>query len=141
MAVYEATIPQIDVNDKKIVVNDFKFSDGDFVKQRENMLVIETAKAVSDFYAEQSGYIVYCVEEGDELTIGDIVAFLCDTAEEAINLSAEINEKRKINKVSYKATQKAILLAQEKGVDLNELKKDGIIKEIDVINYIENRSN
>jgi len=31
MKIYECKIPQIDVNDKRIVVNDFRFMDGNYV--------------------------------------------------------------------------------------------------------------
>ena len=83
MKIYECKIPQIDVNDKRIVVNDFRFMDGNYVNQKETILSLETAKAISEFYTENSGYIAYAVEEGDELTIGDIVAVIFDNESEA----------------------------------------------------------
>ena len=57
MNIYECKIPQIDVNDKRIVVNDFRFNDGSYVNQKETILSLETAKAISEFYTEASGYI------------------------------------------------------------------------------------
>ena len=131
MKIYECKIPQIDVNDKRIVVNDFRLNDGSYVNQKETILSLETAKAISEFYTEASGFIAYTAEEGDELTIGDIVAVIFDKESEA----------KEAQRKKYKATAKAEKLAKELGVDLEQIKKDGIIKEADVRDYFNSRMN
>lgn len=132
MIKYECKIPQIDVNDKIIVVNDFTVKGGSFVEKNQTILALETAKAISEFYTEETGYIAYVVQEGDELTIGDTVAEIYDSAEEALARSEEIKNKIKANTKTYKATAKAEKMAQELGVDIASINKNGIIKEADV---------
>ncbi len=141
MKLYDCVIPQIDVNDKQVTVDEFRFQDGDFVNKMETILSLETAKAVSEFYTEETGYIAYVVEEGDELSIGDIVAKIFDNKEEAVKLADDLKQQRELEKPTYKATAKAIRLAEELGVDLNAVQKNGIIREADVqSHYDENRS-
>ena len=139
MKIYECKIPQIDVNDKRIVVNDFRFMDGNYVNQKETILSLETAKAISEFYTETSGYIAYAVEEGDELTIGDIVAVIFDNELDAKEYAKKLKETRELQRKDYKATAKAEKLAMELGVDLEQIKKDGIIKEADVREFYNKR--
>mgnify|MGYP001423430414 CR=1 FL=1 len=139
MNIYECKIPQIDVNDKRIVVNDFRFNDGSYVNQKETILSLETAKAISEFYTEASGYIAYAVEEGDELTIGDIVAVIFDNELDAKEYAKKLKETRELQRKDYKATVKAEKLAMELGVDLEQIKKDGIIKEADVREFYNKR--
>ena len=135
MKLYECIIPQIDVNDKRIVVNDFRFNEGDRVSKLDTILSLETAKAVSDFYTEESGFIAYCVEEGDELSIGSVVANIYDNPEEARIYAKEIAAQRASEHKLYKATSKAVKLASELGVNLDDIGKVGIIKEADVRAY------
>ena len=139
MKIYECKIPQIDVNDKRIVVNDFRFNDGSYVNQKETILSLETAKAISEFYTEASGYIAYAVEEGDELTIGDIVAVIFDNELDAKEYAKKLKETRELQRKDYKATVKAEKLAMELGVDLEQIKKDGIIKKADVREFYNKR--
>ena len=135
MIKYECKIPQIDVNDKRIVVNDFRLKDGSLVEKNQTILSLETAKAVSEFYTEETGYIAYVVQEGDELAIGDIVALIFSTSQEAVAHAELIKMNREDNVKAYKATAKAEKMAHELGVDLALIKKDGIIKEVDVKQY------
>jgi len=139
MKIYECKIPQIDVNDKRIVVNDFRFMDGNYVNQKETILSLETAKAISEFYTETSGYIAYAVEEGDELTIGDIVAVIFDNESEAKEYAECLKNAREAQRKKYKATAKAEKLAKELGINLEQIEKDGIIKEADVKDYYNRR--
>ena len=139
MNIYECKIPQIDVNDKRIVVNDFRFNDGSYVNQKETILSLETAKAISEFYTEASGFIAYTAEEGDELTIGDIVAVIFDKESEAKEYAQLLKEAKEAQRKKYKATAKAEKLAKELGVDLEQIKKDGIIKEADVREFYNKR--
>lgn len=136
MLLYNCVIPQIDVNDKKVVVSDFLFNNGDIVNKLDNILSLETAKAVSDFYSEETGYISYCVEEFAEISIGDTVAKIFDNQEEAINFANDLKIKNEMLEPQYKATAKAEKLAKELNVDLNLLNKDGIIKEKDVLDFV-----
>ena len=135
MIKYECKIPQIDVNDKRIVVNDFTVKDGSYVEKNQTILSLETAKAVSEFYAEESGYIAYVVQEGDELAIGDAVALIFNTPDEALTKAEEFKAILEAKTKTYKATAKAEKLAQELGIDISLIKKDGIIKEADVKEY------
>ena len=135
MIIYECKIPQIDVNDKRIVVNEFRFKDGSLVEKNQTILSLETAKAVSEFYTEETGYIAYVAQEGDELTIGDTVALIFDTSENAIAHADKLIIERQVNVKSYKATAKAEKLALELGIDIALIKKDGIIKEADIKKY------
>ena len=102
---------------------------------------METAKSISEFYTETSGYIAYAVEEGDELTIGDIVAVIFDNEIEAKEYAECLKNAREAQRKKYKATVKAEKLAKELGIDLGQIEKDGIIKEADVMDFYNRRLN
>lgn len=132
----EIVIPQIDVNDDKVTIENLEFEDGQKVNKDDIIFSVSTAKSVEDFICEYSGFIVFNVEDGDEVEIGATVAFIFETKEIALIKSEELKQKRD-NAVSYSASKKAIKYANEINFDLAKIKKNGIIKVKDIKQYIE----
>ena len=130
MAYKEIKIPQVNVNDEQVTIEDIVFNNLDKVAKGDVIFSISTAKAIEDYICEDSGYIVYLVSEGDEIDIGATVAYIFDTEEEAKSKLNEIENKEE--KIEIKATKKAIKFAQEKNFDLSQIKKDGIITVKDI---------
>jgi len=132
----EIVIPQIDVNDDKVTIESLEFEDGQKVNKDDVIFSVSTAKSVEDFICEYSGFIVFNVEDGDEVKIGTTVAFVFETKEIALRKSEEIQQKRDAI-VTYSASKKAIKYANEILFNLVKIKKDGIIKVKDIKEYIE----
>jgi pyruvate/2-oxoglutarate dehydrogenase complex dihydrolipoamide acyltransferase (E2) component len=134
----EITIPQIDVNDEKVTIEDIVFADGAYVKKDEIIFTVSTAKAVEDFICEFEGYITYLVEDGDEVKIGASVSIIFDTKEMAISKSNAIKlEKESV--VTVNASKKAIKFADEISFDLTQIKKNGVIKVKDIEEFLEKK--
>ena len=134
----EITIPQIDVNDDKVTIENIMFTDCEFVKKNEIIFTVSTAKAVEDFVCEFEGYITYLVEDGDEVKIGATVAVIFDLQEMAISKSNEIKLEKE-NIVTINASKKAIRYAEEIKFNLAQIKKNGVIKVKDIEEFLEKK--
>jgi len=132
----EIIIPQIDVNDDKVTIENIEFDDGAYVKKDDIIFSVSTAKAVEDFICELEGYITYLIEDGDEVNIGATVAIIFESEEMALLKSSEIKLK-KDSAVTFNASQKALKYAEEINFDLAQIEKSGIIKVKDIKDFIE----
>jgi len=132
----EIIIPQIDVNDDKVTIENIEFDDGAYVKKDDIIFSVSTAKAVEDFICEFEGYITYLIEDGDEVNIGATVAIIFESEEMALLKSSEIKLKKE-NTVTFNASQKALKYAEEINFDLAQIEKSGIIKVKDIKDFIE----
>lgn len=137
MNYYEIKIPQIDVNDDKVTIEDLVYKNLDYVEKNQIIFTVSTAKAVEDFICEFAGYIIYLVNDGDEIKMGDTAALIFEDKNEALN-EIKLFEKEKDEKESLNASHKAIDYAKEINFDLKKIKKDGIIKVRDIKEYIDN---
>ena len=137
MNYYEIKIPHIDVNDDKVTIEDLVYKNLDYVEKEQMIFTVSTAKAVEDFICEFSGYIIYLVNDGDEIKMGDTAALIYEDKNEAMEKLNLMEQEKKL-KVSVNASQKAIDYANEINFDLKKIKKEGIIKVKDIKEYIDN---
>jgi pyruvate dehydrogenase E2 component (dihydrolipoamide acetyltransferase) len=129
---------------------------GEEVKEGENILLIETEKAVVEIQSPASGYLLKkMAKEGDNVKVGTPLAMIGEKGEiaEEQMVVSPIKEEKKAEQIAVpvqptgpstriRATPKARRLAMEKGVKLAEIKgtgPDGIITEEDVLRYISSR--
>ena len=118
----------------EVEISQWLVKDGDIVKKDQTIAELDSDKATLDLPAEASGKITLKAEEGDSISVGDIVC-LIDTTEsrlEELNQPA-VTKVDLIKEEKTQTTQKenisvtplARSIASEKGIDLNVIKTQG----------------
>lgn len=135
----DLVIPTMDVNDTKVTIGDIQKGQLDFIEKGEMLYSTETSKATEDYCVDFSGYVVLFVGDLDEVEVGKSAGMIFELKEDAEKCFAEFNaSKEKERKLAtVNASKKAIAYAEEKGVDITLIKKEGIIKTQDIDEWIE----
>ena len=133
-------IPTSNVNDTKVTISDIRKKNLEYIEEDEVLYCVETSKAAEDFYPKYAGYVVLFVEDLDEVEVGKSAGMIFKSLDDAKAKLAEVEEaKQKAKKLaSVNASKKAIAYAEEKGVDITLIQKDGIIKTQDIDEWIAN---
>ncbi|MBK8372539.1 MAG: 2-oxoglutarate dehydrogenase complex dihydrolipoyllysine-residue succinyltransferase [Saprospiraceae bacterium] len=74
MSIIEMKVPTIGESITEVTLSQWLKKDGDFVKIDEPICEFESDKATLEFPAEASGKIIHVAKEGDDLSIGALVA-------------------------------------------------------------------
>ena len=132
--VLEMKIPSPGESITEVEISQWLVKDGDIVNKDQTIAEIDSDKATLDLPAEASGKITLKAEEGDSMSVGDIVC-LIDTSDasnsESINSESPLEnikeekniEPNKIEEVSI--TPLARNIASDKGIDINEIESKG----------------
>lgn len=133
-------IPTINVNDTKVTISDIRKENLEYIEEGEVLYSVETSKATEEYMCDFAGYVVLFVEDMDEVEVGKSAGMIFKSLDDAKAKMAEVEEtKQKAKKLaSVNASKKAIAYAEEKGVDITLIKKDGIIKTQDIDEWIAN---
>ena len=136
----DLVIPTLNVNDTQVTISDIQKNQLEFIEEGEMLYSTETSKATEDYLVDFSGYVVLFVEDMDEVEVGKSAGMIFELLEDAEACLAEVNAaKEKTKKLaSVNATKKAIAYAEERGVDITLIKKDGLIKTQDIDEWIAN---
>ena len=118
----------------EVEISQWVVKDGDIVKKDQTIAELDSDKATLDLPAEASGKITLKAEEGDSISVGDIVC-LIDTSESqleeltqpAVTKVDPIKEEKTqtTQKENISVTPLARSIASEKGIDLNVIKTKG----------------
>ena len=132
--VIEMKIPSPGESITEVEISQWLVKDGDIVNKDQTIAEIDSDKATLDLPAEASGKITLKAQEGDSMSVGDIVC-LIDTSEasnteESNSRSPQqsIKEEKKIelNKIDeISITPLARNIASDKGIDINEIHSKG----------------
>ena len=132
--VLEMKIPSPGESITEVEISQWLVKDGDIVMKDQTIAEIDSDKATLDLPAEASGKITLKAEEGDSMSVGDIVC-LIDTSDasnsESINLESQLQniiedkkiEPNKMDQISI--TPLARNIASDKGIDINEIRSKG----------------
>ena len=133
-------IPTINVNDTKVTNSDIRKENLEYIEEGEVLYSVETSKATEEYKCDFAGYVVLFVEDMDEVEVGKSAGMIFKSLDDAKAKLAEVEEaKQKAKKLaSVNASKKAIAYAEEQGVDITLIKKDGIIKTQDIDEWIAN---
>ncbi|MBK9255314.1 MAG: 2-oxoglutarate dehydrogenase complex dihydrolipoyllysine-residue succinyltransferase [Saprospiraceae bacterium] len=74
MSIVEMKVPTIGESITEVTLSQWLKKDGEFVKVDEPICEFESDKATLEFPAEASGKLIYVAKEGDDLSIGALVA-------------------------------------------------------------------
>ena len=127
--VLEMKIPSPGESITEVEISQWLVKDGDIVNKDQTIAEIDSDKATLDLPAEASGKITLKAQEGDTMSVGDIVC-LIDTSEASNSTSPKqsIKEVKKIesNKIDeISITPLARNIASDKGIDINEIHSKG----------------
>jgi 2-oxoglutarate dehydrogenase E2 component (dihydrolipoamide succinyltransferase) len=132
--VLEMKIPSPGESITEVEISQWLVKDGDIVTKDQTIAEIDSDTATLDLPAEASGKITLKAEEGDSMSVGDIVC-LIDTTEtsnsESENLEPQLQniiedkkiEPNKMDEISI--TPLARNIASDKGIDINEIRSKG----------------
>ncbi|MEK9755422.1 MAG: 2-oxoglutarate dehydrogenase complex dihydrolipoyllysine-residue succinyltransferase [Bacteroidota bacterium] len=143
--VLEMKIPSPGESITEVEISQWLVKNGDIVSKDQTIAEIDSDKATLDLPAEASGKITLKAEEGDSISVGDVVC-LIDTSESMNEISSNthIQEEKIIEKPiepiknnDVSITPLARNIATDRGIDLNEISTKGskITKE-DVLRVI-----
>ena len=132
--VLEMKIPSPGESITEVEISQWLVKDGDIVNKDQTIAEIDSDKATLDLPAEASGKITLKAQEGDSMSVGDIVCLIdtseASNAEESNSRSPQqsIKEEKKIelNKIDeISITPLARNIASDKGIDINEIHSKG----------------
>ena len=136
---YKVYINKEAASDDKVTVCDKYFNDGDCIEKGDIIGSVETSKATIDIEAEISGYIHYTSEMQEELPVGSIFAYITQDKNFVIpNLSDNCADNIPGSEILI--SRKAQKLIKDRGLDPKVFAASGIVREIDVLNYLESVS-
>jgi pyruvate/2-oxoglutarate dehydrogenase complex dihydrolipoamide acyltransferase (E2) component len=127
-------IPQLNVNDNKVTIENLRFKNLDFVEEGDVLYTVSTSKSVEDYEVDFSGYIVFFVTEGDDVEIGKSAGMIFKDRQHAETKVDEIKEK--VDLINTNVSKKALEYAKQINFDLSKIVKDGIIKTKDIDDYL-----
>jgi acetyltransferase-like isoleucine patch superfamily enzyme len=142
---HDIVLAQIDVNDEELRLYQYQYKNRDHIEKDSVLLTCESSKAVTEITSAYTGYIYFLFEEDAVVEVNSVIAIVFDSIKEY----DEFLDSRKKADSSHgedassgsMATAKAKKLAFEKNVDLADIKKEGIIKEDDVVSFLEAQRN
>ena len=118
----------------EVEISQWLVKDGDIVRKDQTIAELDSDKATLDLPAEASGKITLKAQEGDSMSVGDVVCLIdssesvteIETDEVESNIEPIEEEKTKITQSkNISVTPLARNIASEKGIDLNEIITEG----------------
>ena len=132
----EILVPLLNANEPEARLVIIHVKDGQSIKEGMLLFTIETTKAAEDIVASETGFIRILTSEGDMLGVGDRLAVVTDTADEAL---AQFDPKRTASLIQdlsstnqpadLRITNPALALAKSLGLDLATLPAGQLVTE------------
>ena len=133
--VLEMKIPSPGESITEVEISQWLVSDGDIVSKDQTIAELDSDKATLDLPAETTGKISLKAEEGDTISVGEVVCIidtsfaseenLDKTSEKEQTSSIVKEEKLKSTSEEVTATPLAKKIAEETGVNLNQISTKG----------------
>ncbi len=116
--------------------------DREQVEKGQVVCLVETSKALLELEAPGEGLLHHLYAEGDEVELGGRIAVIVDTEEElgAAEQSRDAKPAPAEPARPANATRRAVELAEEHGIDLATIEKDGFITAEDVERLVAGRA-
>jgi len=133
--VHEMKIPSPGESITEVEISQWLVSEGDIVSQDQTIAELDSDKATLDLPAETAGKISLKAEEGDTISVGEVVCVIDTSFATEENLhkgnkkesssNVEKEETVKSNSEEVTATPLAKNIAKEAGVNLNQISSKG----------------
>jgi acetyltransferase-like isoleucine patch superfamily enzyme len=132
---FKACVPKIGVNDEYVTVAQWYVAKNAKVRKGEVVCSIETSKASLDIEAEAEGHIDYVVKEGGTLKIGEVL-FVINDSHDRIDEAPVKQKSPPAAPIGKGLTGKAKLLATKLNINTAQIRKEGRIKEKDLLDLV-----
>lgn len=141
----EIRVPRETVNDDLVTVQSWAVKHGDRVRAQDVVVHIETSKAVLDVEAESDGYVEILHAAGAEVPIGELVGRIHANALTGAGGHVPSTGGASSGGVTGGAagttiSKKAQVLIDQYGIDASVFEGKGLIREREVIAYLEERA-
>ncbi|MEO2147441.1 MAG: 2-oxoglutarate dehydrogenase complex dihydrolipoyllysine-residue succinyltransferase [Flavobacteriaceae bacterium] len=133
--VHEMKIPSPGESITEVEISQWLVSDGDIVSKDQTIAELDSDKATLDLPAETSGKISLKAEEGDTMSVGEVICLIDTSFASEINLDKGNKEESTSNVVKEEtiksnpeevtATPLAKNIAKQAGVNLNQISSKG----------------
>ena len=135
-SVIEIILTREDANTEFALLTEWLADDGSEVRKHDVVCLVETTKASLEIEAPGAGTIVHLYAEGAEVELGERIALIAESADELEQArgvrGSAATPAAPAAPTSRKATRKAVELAEQHGIDLDAIEKQGFITERDV---------
>ena len=131
----EIVLTREDANTEYALLAEWLVEDRADVEQGQPVCVVETTKATVEVESPGAGTIAQLYDEGVEVELGKVIAYVAETADELARIDSGKAEERPAAAApagDRKATRKAVELAERHGLDLSAIDKQGFITEKDI---------
>ena len=130
-------VPLLNANEPEARLVEIHIKDGQRVQKGDLLFTIETTKAASDVESPESGFARLLASEGDTLSVGAVLAYLTETADEPLEsissnqYSVSSSDQPAVSgqPEGLRMTKPARALAEQLGLDLSSLPTDRLITE------------
>ena len=133
--VHEMKIPSPGESITEVEISQWLVSDGDIVSKDQTIAELDSDKATLDLPAETSGKISLKAEEGDTMSVGEVICLIDTSFASEINLDKGNKEESTSNVVKEEtiksnpeevtATLSAKNIAKQAGVNLHQISSKG----------------
>ena len=133
--VHEMKIPSPGESITEVEISQWLVSDGDIVSKDQTIAELDSDKATLDLPAETSGKISLKAEEGDTMSVGEVICLIDTSFASEINLDKGNKEESRSNVVKEEtiksnpeevtATPLAKNIAKQAGVNLHQISSKG----------------
>ena len=126
---YKIFTPQSNSNDEFVFISEWKFKNNDYINKGDHLLSVETSKVVEEIYSDYEGYLEKLYENNSKVKVGEALA--------VINTKKKVFSSNNPQKNNTIFTEKAKKLIKEHSLNNNNFVSKKIVKEIDVLNFID----
>ena len=133
------TLPTLGVNDEAAAIT-WEIENKTLVNKGQVIAIAETTKATVEIQAESEGYAYLLIPNEESIQVGKPIVLFGeseDLSDQEINKFIEKSLETEKLSVGKKWTQKAVLLAESKGINIQDVPcKGNRVKESDVVAYL-----
>jgi acetyltransferase-like isoleucine patch superfamily enzyme len=131
---WEVKVPRTTVNDDAVEILEWYVADEAPVEEGDPLCLVESSKASFEIAAEQRGFVKILALARQRVPIRQAVCLVYESLEELHHHKSKLQsfggQRRGID-----ATKKAVALAEQLGIDLYQLRTQGVIRSRDVQEY------
>jgi sugar O-acyltransferase (sialic acid O-acetyltransferase NeuD family) len=131
-------VEKFNASDDSFTVTEIYISSGSFMEAGKIIASIESSKADIEIESQKSGYIYFNFSKGEIINVGEL--FYIISTDKLNDITDLFKSKLQSNHVGFTISKKAFDLIEMHNISPLDLGKK-VIKEIDVINFIKNKSN
>lgn len=138
----EVVAPLVSANEDIARVIEISVKNNQFCKKGEVICILETSKASLEVEAINEGFIYFFYNIGDEIKAGEALAVISKDKFKKKDLEYYLDKNKNKDKFENKIsiTKKAQSIINSHNLNYKEIKDRGIIKEEDVLSFLQNNS-